>query len=78
MPLYSNRRLVNRCTQFSRLFKDNIVIISEMQRLKIELHVAVTAVTAVVVVIVVVMAAAVLYLVIEIKKGGKLILPGEN
>ena len=49
-----------------------------MQRLKIELHVAVTAVTAVVVVIVMVVAAAVLYLVIEIKKSRKMILPGEN
>jgi hypothetical protein len=46
-----------------------------MQCLKIELH-AVTAVTAVVVVMIVV--AAVLYLVIEIKKSRKMILQGEN
>ena len=52
-----------------------------MQHLKIELHVAVTvvtAVTAVVVVIVMAVAAAVLYLVIEIKKSRKMILLGEN
>ncbi|MGA9168606.1 MAG: hypothetical protein WBZ20_00485 [Nitrososphaeraceae archaeon] len=45
-----------------------------MQCLKIEMH-AVTAVTAVVVVM---MVAAVLYLVIEIKKSRKMILQGEN
>jgi hypothetical protein len=48
-----------------------------MQSLKIELH-AVTAVTAVMMMMMVVVVAAALYLVIEIKKSGKMILQGEN
>jgi hypothetical protein len=60
-------------TQFSRLFKDNIIIYIEMQCPKIELH-AVTAVTAVMVV----MVAAVLYLLTEIKKSRIVFLQGEN